>query len=62
MKGKVEGMTEDKAVLKTSLNFTTNRLNETHQAPLRLSEYPQEPVRRMDKTRHHTRGTVARDQ
>jgi hypothetical protein len=36
MKGNVEGMTEDKVVPKTSLNFTTSRLSGTHQAPLSL--------------------------
>jgi hypothetical protein len=36
MKDDVEGMMKDKVVLKTSLNFTMNRLSGTHQAPLCL--------------------------
>jgi hypothetical protein len=36
MEGDEEGMTKDKTVLKTSLNLTTSRLSETHQAPLHL--------------------------
>jgi hypothetical protein len=36
MKDDAEGMTEDKSILKTFLNFTTSRLSGTQQAPLHL--------------------------
>ena len=36
IEGDIEEMTEDKAVLKTSLNLTTSQLSGIHQAPLCL--------------------------
>jgi hypothetical protein len=35
IEGDAERMTEDKDVLKTSINLTTSQLSVTHQAPLR---------------------------
>jgi hypothetical protein len=75
MYGDTEGMTEDEAVLKTSLNVTTSRLSGTHQAPLRLYQnsyrnpYDEQTrsnaipgVRRRTTHQTHRRSYAAREQ